>query len=51
MHTYQQNGADCLCWVGHVNWTRVAKYFGKKRQSTTVVQMEMRNDDTVQVIV
>lgn len=38
---FQQNGADGLGGMGHVNWPIVAHHLTHEGQSATVVQVEM----------
>ena len=39
--THQENGADCLGGVGHVDGSIVAAHFSEVRQGSAVVQVEM----------
>ena len=39
--THQENGADCLGGVGHIDGSIVATHFSEVRQGSAVVQVEM----------
>jgi len=49
--TYQKNWANGFGGMSHVNGSRVAEDLCEKGQGAAVVEVEVRNDDAVQVVV
>jgi hypothetical protein len=48
--TYKEDGADGLRRMCHINGSLVANHFRHEGKGPTMVEVEMRNYDTIQIL-